>query len=82
MRKASVSASLIGQVVRCPYAASRDAQGADIAIEHKERREQGDKYHDHVNQKCIELDSKRGSRWLLLLIIACIALGGLLWSLS
>ncbi len=75
-----VSVSLVAQVCRCPYAASRDAKGAYISEKHKSLRAKGDAYHESINEKCIKSDKHHGRKVLWLIVILIIT-GVLLWVL-
>ncbi|OEE35302.1 hypothetical protein A1QO_00655 [Vibrio genomosp. F10 str. ZF-129] len=78
MKKKLVPASLLGQVVRCPYAASRDRQGAVISEKDKILREKGDQYHNSVNEACVSAEKNSSRIFVIILVvivvIVCISL--------
>ncbi|MFS1436092.1 MULTISPECIES: hypothetical protein [Vibrio] len=75
--KKPVSANLVGQVERCPYAASRDRQGAKISKAHHQLREQGNQFHNRINDECKSYN--RTSYLKVIVIVLVMIVGVLLW---
>lgn len=78
-RKKAVPASLVGQIVRCPFAASLDRKGVEISAEHHERRNSGNTYHDLVNHACEESTGRTAPFLVGIALVAIVIAMVVLW---